>query len=119
MQLTALRVLRPFPLQIIFYQKNPGIDYEFYVPVEKKEQERERLVDRAREPPRERPREHEPARAPLRSKSFTFLLPFIFLFTAKSLLVLPIQQHKHNSRITLKNFVTGSNELSLIKSFPY
>lgn len=54
-------------LYIIFYQKNPGIDYEFYVPVEKKEQERERLVDRAREPPRERPREHEPARAPLRS----------------------------------------------------
>lgn len=58
-------------LYIIFHQKNPGIDYEYYVPVEKKESEREGLVERVREPPRERPRERpreqEPAaRAPLR-----------------------------------------------------
>ncbi|XP_033836930.1 thrombospondin type-1 domain-containing protein 4 [Periophthalmus magnuspinnatus] len=52
-------------LYIIFHQKNPGIDYEFYIPVEKKEGER--MVERTREPPRERPREQEPAaRAPLR-----------------------------------------------------
>lgn len=49
-----------FSVQIIFHKDNPGIDYEFYVPVEKKEEERE--------PPRERPREHQQARAPLRSK---------------------------------------------------
>ncbi|XP_077454648.1 thrombospondin type-1 domain-containing protein 4 isoform X1 [Stigmatopora argus] len=40
-------------LYIIFHQQNPGIDYEFYVPVEKKEAET--------------PREREPARASLRS----------------------------------------------------
>uniref|UniRef100_A0A3B3ZXF1 Uncharacterized protein n=1 Tax=Periophthalmus magnuspinnatus TaxID=409849 RepID=A0A3B3ZXF1_9GOBI len=39
-------------LYIIFHQKNPGIDYEFYIPVEKKEGER--MVERTREPPRER-----------------------------------------------------------------
>nr|XP_020473225.1 ADAMTS-like protein 4 isoform X2 [Monopterus albus] len=54
-------------LYIIFYKDNPGIDYEFYIPVEKKEGEREWLIEREREPPRERPREREPARAPLRS----------------------------------------------------
>uniref|UniRef100_A0AAV2MCH2 PLAC domain-containing protein n=1 Tax=Knipowitschia caucasica TaxID=637954 RepID=A0AAV2MCH2_KNICA len=46
-------------LYIIFHQKNPGIDYEFYVPVEKPA---ERVVERARDPPRE-----PAARAPLRS----------------------------------------------------
>uniref|UniRef100_A0A3Q3QDS7 PLAC domain-containing protein n=1 Tax=Monopterus albus TaxID=43700 RepID=A0A3Q3QDS7_MONAL len=56
-------------LYIIFYKDNPGIDYEFYIPVEKKEGEREWLIEREREPPRERPREREPARAPLRSRS--------------------------------------------------
>ncbi|XP_061632436.1 thrombospondin type-1 domain-containing protein 4 isoform X2 [Phyllopteryx taeniolatus] len=40
-------------LYIIFHQQNPGIDYEFYIPVEKKEGET--------------PRERQPARAPLRS----------------------------------------------------
>lgn len=63
-----------FAPQIIFHKENPGIDYEFYIPVEKKEGERERLTERQREPareaPRERSREREPARAPLRSKSF-------------------------------------------------
>lgn len=54
-------------LYIIFHKENPGIDYEFYVPVEKKEAERERLTERERETPRERPRERESARAPLRS----------------------------------------------------
>ncbi|XP_073341029.1 thrombospondin type-1 domain-containing protein 4 [Pagrus major] len=58
-------------LYIIFHKENPGIDYEFYVPVEKKEAERERLTDREwetlREAPRERQREREPVRAPLRS----------------------------------------------------
>lgn len=53
-------------LYIIFHKENPGIDYEFYIPVEK-EAERERLTEREREVPRERPREREPARAPLRS----------------------------------------------------
>ncbi|TMS11220.1 Thrombospondin type-1 domain-containing protein 4, partial [Larimichthys crocea] len=53
-------------LYIIFHKENPGIDYEFYVPVEKKEIERERLMERERETPRERHREREPARAPLR-----------------------------------------------------
>ncbi|KAM4580485.1 thrombospondin type-1 domain-containing protein 4 [Odontesthes bonariensis] len=57
-------------LYIIFHKENPGIDYEFYIPVEKKEGERERLIERERETyreaPRERPREREPARAPLR-----------------------------------------------------
>lgn len=70
-------LLPPIPpprvaVQIIFHKENPGIDYEFYVPVEKKEEERERPKDREREaprtPPREKPREHEQARAPLRSK---------------------------------------------------
>lgn len=59
-------------VQIIFHKENPGIDYEFYVPVEKKEEERERPKDREREAPRntprEKPREREQARAPLRSK---------------------------------------------------
>ncbi|XP_031709035.1 thrombospondin type-1 domain-containing protein 4 isoform X1 [Anarrhichthys ocellatus] len=56
-------------LYIIFHKENPGINYEFYVPVEKKEQERERLTarEKEREAPRERQREREPARAPLRS----------------------------------------------------
>ncbi|KAL7393955.1 hypothetical protein ABVT39_018297 [Epinephelus coioides] len=54
-------------LYIIFHKENPGIDYEFYIPVEKKEAERERLTEREREVPRERQREREPARAPLRS----------------------------------------------------
>ncbi|XP_057690045.1 thrombospondin type-1 domain-containing protein 4 isoform X1 [Corythoichthys intestinalis] len=40
-------------LYIIFHQQNPGIDYEFYIPVEKKEGEA--------------PMERQPARAPLRS----------------------------------------------------
>ncbi|XP_041648933.1 thrombospondin type-1 domain-containing protein 4 [Cheilinus undulatus] len=59
-------------LYIIFHKENPGIDYEFYIPVEKKEGERERLAERERETPREAPtrerqREREPGRAPLRS----------------------------------------------------
>lgn len=61
-----------FAVQIIFHKENPGIDYEFYVPVEKKEEESEKLKDREREAPRntprEKPREREQARAPLRSK---------------------------------------------------
>lgn len=57
-----------FAVQIIFHKENPGIDYEFYVPVEKKEEERERPKDREREAPRNTPREREQARAPLRSK---------------------------------------------------
>lgn len=68
----ASRSLPPRPLQIIFHKENPGIDYEFYIPVEKKEEERERPKERERETPRnaarERPREREQARAPLRSK---------------------------------------------------
>lgn len=67
-----------FAVQIISHKENPGIDYEFYVPVEKKEGERERLVEREREAPweapRERPREREPARAPLRSESVALSL---------------------------------------------
>lgn len=58
-------------LYIIFHQQNPGIDYEFYIPVEKKEGERERQSERERETPREAPRERqrerESGRAPLRS----------------------------------------------------
>ncbi|XP_030605999.1 thrombospondin type-1 domain-containing protein 4 [Archocentrus centrarchus] len=58
-------------LYIIFHKENPGIDYEYYIPVEKKEGEPEKLMERERETPREapreRPREREPARAPLRS----------------------------------------------------
>uniref|UniRef100_A0A665UEF9 PLAC domain-containing protein n=2 Tax=Echeneis naucrates TaxID=173247 RepID=A0A665UEF9_ECHNA len=46
-------------LYIIFHKENPGIDYEYYVPVERKEVERETA--------RERPREREPVRAPLHS----------------------------------------------------
>lgn len=61
-----------FAVQIIFHKDNPGIDYEFYVPAERKEEERERPKDREREtprsPPRDTSREREPARAPLRSK---------------------------------------------------
>ncbi|XP_078143483.1 ADAMTS-like protein 4 isoform X2 [Centroberyx gerrardi] len=61
-------------LYIIFHRQNPGIDYEFYIPVEK-ERERERPKEReaARERPREREaarerqRERDAARAPLRS----------------------------------------------------
>ncbi|XP_074509641.1 thrombospondin type-1 domain-containing protein 4 [Sebastes fasciatus] len=44
-------------LYIIFHKENPGIDYEFYVPVEKKEVEREAPREREREAPRERERE--------------------------------------------------------------
>lgn len=57
--------------QIIFHKENPGIDYEFYVPVEKKEaeRERERPPERERELPRERPRERDPGRSSLRSTS--------------------------------------------------
>lgn len=66
----------PRPSQIIFHKENPGIDYEFYIPVEKKEEERERPKERERETPRnaprERPREREQARAPLRSKYALF-----------------------------------------------
>ncbi|KAK9513870.1 hypothetical protein VZT92_027371 [Zoarces viviparus] len=56
-------------LYIIFHKENPGINYEFYVPVEKRELQRERLTEREkeREAPRERQRERAPARAPLRS----------------------------------------------------
>lgn len=73
----ALSVLSPcFALQIIFHKQNPGIDYEFYVPVEKKDAEREKLTAREREtprhPPRERQRERESGRAPLRSMCTTF-----------------------------------------------
>lgn len=56
-------------LYIIFHRENPGIDYEYYIPVEKKEGEREtptREKEPPREAPRERPRERETARAPLR-----------------------------------------------------
>uniref|UniRef100_A0A1A8UI56 ADAMTS-like 4 n=1 Tax=Nothobranchius furzeri TaxID=105023 RepID=A0A1A8UI56_NOTFU len=50
-------------LYIIFHKENPGIDYEFYIPVEKKRKEAEE-----RETPREaqRQRQREPARAALR-----------------------------------------------------
>lgn len=65
--------------QIIFHKENPGIDYEFYVPMEKKDaerapdRERERPVEAeweaGRHPPRERSRERESgSRASLRSK---------------------------------------------------
>ncbi|XP_034030554.1 ADAMTS-like protein 4 isoform X2 [Thalassophryne amazonica] len=54
-------------LYIIFHQQNPGIDYEFYIPVEKPEAETEWLTDREGEVPREWPREREAPRAPLRS----------------------------------------------------
>lgn len=69
-----LSVLSPcFAHQIIFHKENPGIDYEYYVPVEKKDAVRERPMERERETPRnvpkERPREREPGRAPLRSMS--------------------------------------------------
>lgn len=66
-------VIMAFALQIIFHKENPGIDYEFYVPVEKKDADRERPVEREwetpRHPPRERSRERDSGRAPLRSKS--------------------------------------------------
>ncbi|MEQ2272578.1 hypothetical protein XENORESO_000987 [Xenotaenia resolanae] len=56
-------------LYIIFHKENPGIDYEFYIPVEDKDGEKERLVEseRPRESLRERQRQREPARGPLRS----------------------------------------------------
>ncbi|XP_053699740.1 thrombospondin type-1 domain-containing protein 4 [Synchiropus splendidus] len=58
-------------LYIIFHQKNPGIDYEFYIPMEKKEVEREKPMDRDWQTPRDiqrqRQRERETGRAPLRS----------------------------------------------------
>ncbi|XP_028986014.1 ADAMTS-like protein 4 [Betta splendens] len=58
-------------LYIIFHKENPGIDYEFHIPVDKKEGAQERPKDIEREPARETPREwareREPARAPLRS----------------------------------------------------
>ncbi|XP_068179009.1 thrombospondin type-1 domain-containing protein 4 [Antennarius striatus] len=58
-------------LYIIFHKENPGIDYEFYVPVEKKEVEREKVMERERETPREisreRLREREMGRTPLHS----------------------------------------------------
>lgn len=70
---SVLSVLSPcLALQIIFHKENPGIDYEFYIPVEKKERERETA--------RERPREREPARAPFRSTSIAlqlFVLSFV------------------------------------------
>uniref|UniRef100_A0A3B5BFW0 ADAMTS like 4 n=1 Tax=Stegastes partitus TaxID=144197 RepID=A0A3B5BFW0_9TELE len=47
-------------LYIIFHKENPGIDYEFYVPVEKKE-ERLTEMEVPREPARERPRSMEEA----------------------------------------------------------
>lgn len=64
-----------FPLQIIFHKQNPGIDYEFYVPVENKDGEKERLPESEtpRESPRERPREREPVRAPLHGKKQAFV----------------------------------------------
>ncbi|XP_038140219.1 thrombospondin type-1 domain-containing protein 4 [Cyprinodon tularosa] len=52
-------------LYIIFHKENPGIDYEFYIPVEKKEGEKERQAES--ETPRETLRERDTARAPLRS----------------------------------------------------
>lgn len=65
-----------FAVQIIFHKENPGIDYEFYIPVEKTEEERGRPKERERETPRhaprERPWEREQARAPLRSKYTLF-----------------------------------------------
>lgn len=77
--LVLLPVLSPcFALQIIFHKENPGIDYEFYVPVEKKDAERERLMERERETPRnvprERQRERESGRAPLHSTSIALQL---------------------------------------------
>lgn len=64
-----------FALQIIFHKENPGVDYEFFVPVDKKDAERERLLERERETPRntprERLREREPGRVPLHSKNIT------------------------------------------------
>ncbi|XP_054637197.1 thrombospondin type-1 domain-containing protein 4 isoform X2 [Dunckerocampus dactyliophorus] len=53
-------------LYIIFHQQNPGIDYEFYIPVEKKEPERPPDRETPREAPRETQWERAPARAPLR-----------------------------------------------------
>ncbi|CAL8359785.1 unnamed protein product [Arctogadus glacialis] len=62
-------------LYIIFHRQNPGIDYEYHLPVERAEREREkpreREREREREPARERPREREGlwegASSPLRS----------------------------------------------------
>uniref|UniRef100_A0A674AX03 PLAC domain-containing protein n=1 Tax=Salmo trutta TaxID=8032 RepID=A0A674AX03_SALTR len=60
-------------LYIIFHRQNPGIDYEFYIPTEKKAEERERPRERERERPREREVERERprdgGRAPLRDTS--------------------------------------------------
>lgn len=77
--LVLLSLLLPcFALQIIFHKENPGIDYEFYVPVEKKDAERERPMERERETPRnvprERQRERESGRASLRSTSIVLQL---------------------------------------------
>uniref|UniRef100_A0A3Q1C6Q7 PLAC domain-containing protein n=1 Tax=Amphiprion ocellaris TaxID=80972 RepID=A0A3Q1C6Q7_AMPOC len=62
-------------LYIIFHKENPGIDYEFYVPLEKKEErlmEREAPREQAREWPREQlkeqPRDREPMREQLRDR---------------------------------------------------
>lgn len=68
-----------FPPQIIFHKENPGIDYEFYVPVEKKDAERERPVEveweTGRHQPRERSRERESgSRSSLRSKQSRFVI---------------------------------------------
>ncbi|XP_027867390.1 thrombospondin type-1 domain-containing protein 4 [Xiphophorus couchianus] len=55
-------------LYIIYQKDNPGVDYEFYIPVENKDGDKERLPENEtpREPPREKAREREPVRAPLR-----------------------------------------------------
>ncbi|KAM6968189.1 thrombospondin type-1 domain-containing protein 4-like isoform 1-T1 [Aplochiton taeniatus] len=53
-------------LYIIFHRQNPGIDYEFFLPVEKTEGERE-SASRERDGVRERGRETDGGRAPLRS----------------------------------------------------
>lgn len=64
-------------LYIIFHRQNPGIDYEFYIPVEKEEAGRER--PREREAVRERPRERESdgGRSPLRSAGQPPPSPFL------------------------------------------
>ncbi|XP_064803633.1 thrombospondin type-1 domain-containing protein 4-like isoform X2 [Oncorhynchus masou masou] len=60
-------------LYIIFHRQNPGIDYEFYIPTEKKVEERERPREREVERPREREVERERPRVggrePLRDTS--------------------------------------------------
>ncbi|CAL8247271.1 unnamed protein product [Lota lota] len=58
-------------LYIIFHRQNPGIDWEYYLPVVRAEREREkpreREVARERERPREREGLREEASSPLRS----------------------------------------------------